>query len=179
MLRQAGPDAETQVDAARIQSVLTDEIHHRKKNILTMVTAVVRQSMRSARNLADAESAIGARLIAMAKAHDLMLRADCHSADLSAVIRVAIEHLNIAGGHIQVQGETFEVASSSILPMSLLLTELCTNAAKYGALSKSGGTVALSWEKDAAGKSLIVRWVEKRWAASHRAWSQKLWNAPD
>src|SRR6195952_1884379 len=82
ILRQAGLDAEAQVVAARIQTVLTDEIHHRMKNMLTMVTAVVRQSMRSAANLADAEAAIGARLIAMAKAHDLLLKADWQSAGL-------------------------------------------------------------------------------------------------
>ena len=40
MLRQAGLDAEAQVVAARIQTVLTDEIHHRMKNMLTMVTSI-------------------------------------------------------------------------------------------------------------------------------------------
>jgi two-component sensor histidine kinase len=67
MLKQAGLDAEAQIVAARIQAVLTDEIHHRTKNMLTVVTAVVRQSIRSATSLAEAEAAIGARLIAMAR----------------------------------------------------------------------------------------------------------------
>jgi len=158
MLRQAGLDAEAQVVAARIQTVLTDEIHHRMKNMLTMVTAVVRQSMRSARNLADAEAAIGTRLIAMAKAHDLLLRADWQSANLSEVIQGAIEQHNTAAGRIQVLGDELEVASASILPLSLLINELCTNATKYGALSRDGGLVTLSWTRQ--DKSLIFRWVE-------------------
>src|SRR5665213_1606650 len=91
MLKQAGLDAEAQVVAARIQSVLTDELHHRMKNMLTMVTAIVRQSLRSAKDLAQAEAAIGVRLVAMAKAHDLLLKADWQAADLATVIRAAIE----------------------------------------------------------------------------------------
>ena len=51
------------------------------KNMLTMVTAIVRQSLRSADSLAVAEAAIGARLVAMAKAHDGLLKADWEAAD--------------------------------------------------------------------------------------------------
>src|SRR5258708_5543415 len=100
MLVQAGLDAEAQVVAARIQSVLTNEIHHRMKNMLTMVTAIVRQSMRSAINIPDAEAAISARLVAMARAHDLLLKAELQSASLLGVIVGAIEQHNTALGRI-------------------------------------------------------------------------------
>lgn len=160
MLRQAGLDAEAQVVAARIQTVLTDEIHHRMKNMLTMVTSIVRQSMRSAQTVEQAENAIGVRLIAMSKAHDLLLKADWQSAPLATVIEGAIEQHNTAAGRIQMQGDNIEVVSASILPLSLLLNELCTNATKYGALSCDGGMVTLSCEMDENAQSLILRWVE-------------------
>ncbi len=158
MLRQAGLDAEAQVVAARIQAVLTDEIHHRMKNMLTMVTAIVRQSLRAAPSLADAEAAIGARLIAMAKAHDLLLQLDWKSADLAGVLRAAVAQHDTAQGRILIRGDAVEVASAAVLPLSLLLNELCTNATKYGALSREGGAVTLSWAQEAG--SLILRWVE-------------------
>ena len=158
MLRQAGLDAEAQLVAARIQSVLTDEIHHRMKNMLTMITAIVRQSMRSATSLAGAEAAIGTRLIAMAKAHDLLLNADLLSTDLSGVIQGAIEQHDTASGRIFVEGEETEVMTTSILPLTLILNELCTNATKYGALSREAGRVSVSWA--AAQDRLIVKWVE-------------------
>lgn len=161
LLEQAGLDSAQREIAARVQTVLTDELHHRMKNMLAMVTAIVRQSLRSAADLAEAEAAIGARLIAMAKAHDVLLKADWQAADLATVIQAAIEQHTSAQGRIAVAGPTLEVASSSILPLSLLFNELCTNAAKYGALSKDGGKVAVSWTDDAAKKSLILRWVEK------------------
>ncbi len=158
MLRQAGLDAEAQVVAARIQTVLTDEIHHRMKNMLTMVTAIVRQSLRAAPSVAAAESAIGARLIAMAKAHDLLLKADWKSASLLSVMQGAVAQHDTVLSRILIEGDEVDVASAAILPLSLLLNELCTNATKYGALSQESGTVALSWTCDA--EVLVFRWVE-------------------
>jgi two-component sensor histidine kinase len=160
LLEQAGLDSEQRDIAARVQTVFTDELHHRMKNLLAMVTAIVRQSIRSADSLAEAENAIGTRLIAMAKAHDLLLKSDWQSADLAMVIQGAIEQHNHASGRIVVQGEDIEVAAATILPLSLLFNELCTNAAKYGALSRDSGLVTLSWAPSADGKSLILRWVE-------------------
>ncbi len=161
MLRQAGLDAEAQVVAARIQSVLTDEIHHRMKNMLTMVTAIVRQSMRSAVTLAGAEEAISTRLIAMAKAHDLLLKADLKSASLASIIQGAVEQHDTLAGRITITGGPVQIIPSSILPLTLILNELCTNATKYGALSRPGGHIALTWALDAADTTLTLHWLEQ------------------
>jgi two-component sensor histidine kinase len=160
MLVQAGLDAEAQVVAARIQSVLTDEIHHRMKNMLTMVTAIVRQSMRSATSMADAEAAVSTRLIAMARAHDLLLKAELQSANLSSVIHGAVEQHDTVAGRLTVKGEQLQVSPSSILPLTLILNELCTNATKYGALSNLRGHVDLSWRLNAQNNSLVLNWRE-------------------
>lgn len=158
MLKQAGLDAEARDVAERIQSVLTDEIHHRMKNMLTMVTAIVRQSMRTALSLADAEAAISIRLLAMAKAHDLLLKADWKTAGLHDVVQGAIEQHDTAAKRIAVSGENLQIISASILPLTLALNELCTNAIKYGALSKDGGRVDVRWTSD--GTAVRLRWVE-------------------
>jgi two-component sensor histidine kinase len=160
MLKQAGLDAEAQVVAARIQSVLTDEIHHRMKNMLTMVTAIVRQSMRSATSLAAAEEAIATRLIAMAKAHDLLLKADLKSAALSDVVRGALDQHNSAADRITASGNEIQITPASILPITLMLNELCTNATKYGALSKEGGHVSVAWEERSEQGELVLKWIE-------------------
>jgi two-component sensor histidine kinase len=128
------------------------------KNMLTVVAAIVRQTMRTAGNLADAEAAIGTRLLAMARAHDLLLKADWKAADLSAVIHSAIEQHDTAAGRIVLQGPGLQVASSTILPFSLAFNELCTNAVKYGALSGNAGRVQVSWTvKDGV---VVIRWEE-------------------
>ena len=162
LLDQAGIDSVRRDVAERIQAVLTEELHHRMRNMLTMVTAIVRQSMRSASSLASAEIAITARLMAMAKAHELLLNADLKTASLAEIIRGATEQHNVSAGRFQFQGDDLEVLAASILPLMLMLNELCTNAAKYGALSTEGGRVSLSWRVVEAGKTLALKWVESR-----------------
>jgi len=161
MLKQAGLDAEARDVAQRIQIVLTDEIHHRMKNMLTMVTAIVRQSMRSATSLVDAESAISTRLIAMARAHDLLLKADLKSAGLAGIIQGAVAQHNSAENAIVITGPEMQVTPSAILPLTLILNELCTNATKYGALSRPGGSVRLGWSEDVARGAFVLHWVEQ------------------
>jgi two-component sensor histidine kinase len=161
ILKQAGLDAEAREVAKRIQAVLTDEIHHRMKNMLAMVTAIVRQSMRSAVSLESAEAAITARLIAMARAHDLLLKAELKSAGLKGVIEAAVAQHNNSFGNITMTGDDLQVTPTAILPLSLILNELCTNATKYGALSDAGGTVLLSWGEDTVRGAFVLSWVEQ------------------
>ena len=139
LLTQAGLDAEARAAAEQIQLVMIDELHHRMKNMLTIVTAIVRQSMRSATSVGAAESAINTRLVAMARAHDLLLKADCGEASLGDIAREATEQHNTAAGRIIIEGDDMKVAPFVILPLTLALNELCTNAIKYGALSEPGG----------------------------------------
>ena len=160
MLEQAGLDAAARDVAEQIQSVLTDEIHHRMKNMLAMVTAIVRQSMRSATSLAHAEAAIATRLIAMAKAQDLLLKAALQSAGLIGIVAGAIEQHN-SHDRIILEGHDIEIASASILPLTMILNELCTNATKYGALSRESGSVLLTSLRDDANGTLTLKWVER------------------
>lgn len=161
MLRKAGVDADAQRVAAKIQSVLTDEIHHRMKNMLAMVSAIVRQSMRSASSLAGAEAAISTRLAAMTKAHALLLKADLKVAGLATIIKAALEQHDTIANRISAQGEKIDIAPANILPISLILNELCTNATKYGSLSTPAGSVDLRWGLDPAGKMLTMKWTER------------------
>ena len=108
MLKQSGLDAEAREVAKRIQSVLTVEIHHRMKNMLTMVTAIVRQSMGSSTSLVGAEHAIFTRLIAMARAYGL-----------KCVIQNAVAQHSSTAGCTIVTGEELQVMPSAILPLIL------------------------------------------------------------
>jgi two-component sensor histidine kinase len=160
LLEQAGLDAKAQIVAAQIQGVLMIEIHHRMKNMLSIVTAIVRQSLRSAGSIGDAEAGICARLMAMAKAHDFLLAANEKSASLISVVRAAVEQHDTSFSRIIVRGDDIDIGPSSILPLTLALNELCTNATKYGALSNEAGSVAVGWTLDDAGRSVRFKWIE-------------------
>jgi two-component sensor histidine kinase len=162
LLKEAGVDAARRDIAERIQTVLTEELHHRMKNMLAMVTSIVRQSMRSAGSMEDAERAIAARLMAMGKAHDLLLEIDWKSAELTDVIKGAILQHNTDTRRIRLNGPEIRIASTAVLPLTLMLNELCTNAAKYGALSNDDGHVALSWDRDPIEKRTVFKWLESK-----------------
>ena len=106
LLDQAGLDASrlleqagiaTERDAAeRLQRLLLEELHHRVKNTLTTVMAIASQSLRHATDLEQGRESISHRLIALGRAHDLLLQSNWTSASLPAIVRTAIEPFDIS-----------------------------------------------------------------------------------
>ena len=160
LLAKAGLAAEQRDIADQVQAVLTDELHHRMKNMLSMVAAIVRQSMRAATDLGGAEAAITRRLLAMGRAQDLLLKADWKTALLGEIIHGAIDQHDTNAGRIHLDGPEIEIDSTMILPLSLIINELCTNATKYGALSNEAGAVSLTWTRDVSAGTIVFHWRE-------------------
>lgn len=128
------------------QAVLNRELSHRMKNTLAIVQAITTQTLRNASDLTTAREALGARLIALGKAHDILLTGRGESADMRAVIEGALElHDDEQQGHFTLKGPVLHVGESAALSLSLMIHELATNAAKYGALSGPGGHVEIAW----------------------------------
>jgi two-component sensor histidine kinase len=161
MLKRAGVEHEAQQVSARIQSAQTAEIHHRMKNMLTMVAAIVRQTMRGAATLAEAETAISVRLLAMSRAHDILLKVNTGAASLRGIVDGAMEQHISTAANVSLAGEEIALTPTAVLPLALILNELSTNAAKYGALSTSTGQVSLRWASDTATDSFFLWWEEK------------------
>src|SRR5436305_9663527 len=91
LLAKAGLDATESEAAKRLQHLLLEELHHRIKNTLATVIAITSQSLRNATSLDDGRMAVENRLIALGRAHDLLLQAHFASAKLADVIRFAIK----------------------------------------------------------------------------------------
>src|ERR1051325_3856267 len=91
LLAQAGVDATENEVAKRLQHLLLEELHHRVKNTLATVIAITAQSLRNATSLEDGRRAVESRLMALGRAHDLLLQARWANAKLADVIRFAIE----------------------------------------------------------------------------------------
>src|ERR1700754_2941278 len=91
ILAQAGLDAAENETAKRLQRLLLEELHHRVKNTLATVIAITSQSLRNAESLEEGRIAVESRLIALGRAHDLLLEANWASAKLTDVIYAAIE----------------------------------------------------------------------------------------
>src|SRR3954449_10042788 len=89
LLAQAGMDATENEAAKRLQRLLLEELHHRVKNTLATIIAITSQSLRNAESLEKGRDAVESRLIALGRAHDLLLEANWASAKLSDVVHAA------------------------------------------------------------------------------------------
>jgi two-component sensor histidine kinase len=148
--------------AKRRQSLLLEELHHRAKNTLATVIAITSQSLRAAQNLEEGRLAVESRLVALGRAHDLLLEANSADAKLTDVIRNAIEPFD--SPHVprfDVQETDIDIRREAILPISMSLNELCTNAAKHGALSNATGRVDITSAVDEKTQRFKLTWTEK------------------
>jgi HWE histidine kinase len=91
LLDQAGIDAKEREASDKLQKLILEELHHRIKNTLATVSAIASQSLRNVPGAEHAQHAIEGRLLALGRAHDLLLQARWTSADLGKVVRGATE----------------------------------------------------------------------------------------
>lgn len=162
LLAQAGIEAAERDTAEKLQHLLLEELHHRVKNTLATVVAITTQTLRKSENVAQAQQAITSRLIALGRAHDLLLQKKWASADLADIVQAAIEPYEVHGaGRFEVLGANIEVGAGAVLPLAMALNELCTNALKYGALSNAEGRIEIEVTLDETTQRFKLTWREK------------------
>lgn len=144
------------------QEILNRELSHRLKNTLAMVQAIAVQTLRNAADPGAAREALVARLVALGKAHDLLLTGEGESADLRAVLADALAiHDDGRPGRFRLGGPPVPCGAPAALSLALMAHELATNAVKYGALRTPEGYVTLDWTiTDPAAPVLALRWQE-------------------
>lgn len=146
------------------RELMNQELSHRLKNLFAVVQAIVRQTIRGARDLAALDETIGARLAALGAAHDLLMRGAAERAPMRAVIDRGAGVLGeTARGRLILDGPDIELNGKAALPLGLMIHELLTNAAKYGALSTAEGEVVITWSTVGEAESPIFRldWHER------------------
>ena len=145
------------------QKLLLSELSHRVKNSLAIVQAIVTDSLPSRGVGQEAQEALSSRLHAVTKSHDLLVRNEWNGSDLMALAREQLAgRRGQEPSRVRLEGPAVHLSSDQATPLALLLYELETKATKYGALSKPGGRVAISWETIQAdrGQRLRLVWTE-------------------
>jgi two-component sensor histidine kinase/CheY-like chemotaxis protein len=149
LLAQAGIDAKEREAADKLQKLILEELHHRIKNTLATVTAIAAQSLRTATSIEHGQRAIEGRLIALGRAHDLLLQVSWANASLMETIRGAIKPFDEQGAErFSLSGPDIAITSGAVIALAMTLNELCTNTTKFGALSRPAGRVAIAWKID-------------------------------
>jgi two-component sensor histidine kinase/CheY-like chemotaxis protein len=161
LLAQAGIDAKEREAADKLQKLILDELHHRIKNTLATVSAIASQSLRTATSIEHGQQAIEGRLIALGRAHDLLMQVSWANASLLATVRGATEPYDGKGaGHFSIDGPDIGITSGAVIALAMTFNELCTNTTKFGALSVPTGRVAIAWTIDKETQRLRLTWTE-------------------
>ncbi len=144
------------------QRLLMEELAHRVKNTLTVVQAIVMQTLRGSGASAEARETLATRLLALSRAHDLLMQGSWSEASLHALVEgTARLHAHGEAGRFLITGPDIMLGSRAAMSLALVLHELATNAVKYGALSVPDGAVRIIWENDEAEDQACLRF---RWA---------------
>jgi len=144
-----------------LHDLLIDELNHRVKNTLAILQSITTQTFRSA-SRAEREKFEG-RLTALAETHNLLSQEKWQGSELRDVIaRVLQPYLLTNPERVRMFGPKVPLSPRLAVVLSMIVHEMATNAAKYGALSNDTGTVALDWEviDDNAGEQLRLIWTE-------------------
>jgi len=145
--------------AEQAQKVLIGELNHRVKNLLATVLAIARQTFRNVEDLDASRSSFEARLLNLAKAHDLLTTSGWEKASLQQVVENALAPFS--SSRIDVEGPPLKLQPKAAVAVALILHELATNASKYGALSTPDGRVSVTWTIEDEGEARFrLSWRE-------------------
>jgi PAS domain S-box-containing protein len=140
------------------QRLLINELNHRVKNSLAIVQGLAQQSFKADAASKNARQAFEGRLAALAAAHDLLTRQSWQSADLRGIVEGVVAPYAGGSNRFAVEGPELALPPKVAVSLALGLHELCTNAAKYGALSAPEGEVRVVWAAEAG--RLRLEWRE-------------------
>ncbi len=111
-----------------------------------MIQGVAAQTFRNAEDISQAQARFSARLVALARANDLLTGENWEGASLSDLVAgVSVAHAGNQPDRFTANGPVVRLSPKVALSLSMAMHELATNAVKYGALSNDTGRVDVSW----------------------------------
>jgi two-component sensor histidine kinase len=145
------------------QTMMVAELNHRVKNILAIVQSVAAQTMRSSGSLESFSDAFTGRLKALAIAHDVLTETRWIGIGLSELLTAVLAPYRSSDeSRVSIVGPAIMLPARAVVPLSMVLHELATNAAKYGALSTRRGDIEITWRVTGdIEKSIELVWQER------------------
>jgi PAS domain S-box-containing protein len=144
------------------QVLLVRELHHRVKNTLATVQAIMGSTARTATSIEQFKDAMFGRIGSLAKTH-LLLSEEGAAIAFQDILRSELDPFDDGSqGRIRLEGPHVEVTSRLAVSLGMAMHELTTNSAKYGALSVYGGKVDVRWTVtiEATRRTLEFAWTE-------------------
>ena len=153
-------DATARYRQDAVRDMLFGELRHRMKNMLSLAQSIARQTTTQGRSAEQYRDDFLGRFNALVEAQDVAF-AEQEEAGLGALLARVFAPYDASPGAIAVEpGPAVELGPRVLMSLALVLHELVTNAAKYGALSVPDGRVRVSWTVEEDGTRLRIDWME-------------------
>ena len=160
ILQLADLAARERKGAQERQELMIAELNHRVRNILSLVRALVTQSKDTATSIEEFSGVLGGRIQALARAHDQITNLNWAPVALKSLVESeAGAYLGARAGRIRMDGPEVALDPKAFATLALVVHEMMTNSAKYGALADSTGQVEVHWALD-QGSNLAIDWKE-------------------
>jgi CheY-like chemotaxis protein len=120
LLTQAGIDAKEREAADKLQKLILGELHHRIKNTLATVSAIASQSFRAATSIEQGQKAMEGRLLALGRAHDLLMQVSWANASLTHTFSSATEPYDGHGARrFHFNGPDIRITSGAVIALAM------------------------------------------------------------
>lgn len=150
-------DVTDRKQAEQTQQLLITELNHRVKNMLAGIQAMVNHTMRQTSDPEEFAERLSGRIQSMARMHTLLSSGSWKGTYLREIIR---DQLTVApADRLITEGPLVRLEPQMALQIALMLHELGTNSARYGALSNRDGTVVVTWS--VSERTLTLLWTER------------------
>ena len=146
-------------EAEERNKILLHELNHRVKNTLATIQSIASQTGRNATSREEFLQAFELRLLAISKTHNLLTLSEWRGADLYDILADELAPYRIPDERVHLRGPPVTMPSNAVLMTGLVMHELATNAAKYGALSAPQGWIEISWRVERG--RLYLTWDER------------------
>jgi two-component sensor histidine kinase len=158
-----GSDVTEHVQTEQRQALLIRELHHRVRNTLATVQGVMNSTARTAQTIEEYQDAFAGRIASLARTHAILTEEIQQFVSFVHLLTQELGPYSDADEYrIVLAGPSVELPSQIAVPLGMTIHELTTNAVKFGALGKLGGSIEVNWDivaKDGR-RALSCEWRE-------------------
>ncbi|MBS1181929.1 MAG: signal transduction histidine kinase [Proteobacteria bacterium] len=143
-----------------VRDMLFGELRHRMKNLLSVAQSIARRTTTKGRTAEEYREDLLGRFGALADAHDIGFAEQGETGLALLIERVLSPYATNPDAAVIMPGPAVILGPNTLMALGLVLHELATNAAKYGALSEPTGRITIGWQLDETNSDLAITWVE-------------------
>jgi two-component sensor histidine kinase len=155
---------EEREEVAARQKLLIRELHHRVKNTLANVRAMMGATAKSSGTVEEFVRDFSARIVSLADTHSMLTDDYWQTASLQALLEAELRHYETQNKpRIVLNGPNVLLIADVAIPVGMAFHELASNSSKFGALSRTNGRLSVRWSIARSGDTQMVNleWQER------------------